>query len=258
MISGFAQYFPAFEVEIYVLIFLSMMVAGTVKGTIGVGFPVVSVALLSSFLPAHLVLGIVVVPTLLTNTWQAFAAGNPMPTVRRFWPLILFQLIFIWVGAQLAVLVDQRILFGVIGGAVLIYVGTSLLKLSWELTTSRERWSGAIAGSIGGLMGGLCAIWGPPIMIYIQMLHLAKEDYMKTVGLIWFSAGLPLVIAYGFNGILNAAIAPLSLLACIPAFLGFTVGAYIRRRVDQNTFGRIVLIFLLVTGVNLIRRAIYG
>ena len=66
-----------------------LAIGGVVKGTIGVGLPVVVIAVLSNFLPVPLVLALVTVPILLTNLWQVMEAGKPMVPLRRFWPMIV-------------------------------------------------------------------------------------------------------------------------------------------------------------------------
>ncbi len=59
------------------------------------------------------------------------------------------------------------------------------------------------------------------------------------------------------NGILTGEVAPLSLLASVPAFAGMWAGQRIRGRIDQETFRKVLLITLFVIGLNLIRRAVF-
>tara|TARA_B100000579_G_scaffold327299_1_gene277234 strand:- start:27 stop:200 length:174 start_codon:yes stop_codon:yes gene_type:complete len=56
---------------------------------------------------------------------------------------------------------------------------------------------------------------------------------------------------------LNSKTAPLSLYTCLPGMLGIWIGDMIRRRINQETFRKVMLPVLFVIGSNLIRRAIF-
>ena len=96
------------------------------------------------------------------------------------------------------------------------------------------------------------------MMMFFVLLGLEKEDFIRTAGFVWLLASIPLVIAYSMNGILTAETASLSALACLPAFLGMWLGQRLRRRIDQESFRKLLLIALFLVGLNLIRRALLG
>lgn len=202
----------------------ALVLGGFVKGAIGVGLPVVAIAVLANFLPAPLVLAIVTLPILLTNLWQAVGAGNPKVHLRRFWPMIVVLLVFLWWSARLVVTLDPRALYGLIGTAVVIFAVTGYFRFEWRIAPAAERWAGPLAGALGGFLGGVSTIWGPPMMMYFVMLRLPKESYIQAVGIVWFIASVPLVLAYMRYGILTLETAKWSALACIPGFLGLAIG----------------------------------
>jgi uncharacterized membrane protein YfcA len=234
----------------------ALALGGVVKGTIGVGLPVVVIAVLSNFLPVPLVLAVVTVPILLTNLWQVIEAGAPMVPLRRFWPMIVCLSVFIWIAARFVIDLDPRVLYALVGIAVTLFVVTSYFKLHGTVSPSAERWAGPMAGTLGGLLGGISTIWGPPMMMYFVMLRLPKEIYIQAVGLVWFIASIPLVAAYVRYGILTTHTASLSAIACVPGAAGFFVGQQLRKRINQELFRTLLLWFLLLAGLNLIRRAI--
>ena len=71
---------------------LVMVMGGLVKGTLGVGLPLVAVPLLSLLLPAPQAMGLLVVPVLASNLLQAWQGGRLGFALRRFGPLMLAQL----------------------------------------------------------------------------------------------------------------------------------------------------------------------
>ena len=69
-------------------VFLVFLLAGTVKGMTGMGLPTVGVGLLSLILPPVEAAALIVVPSLATNLWQAFAGPALKPLLRRLWPML--------------------------------------------------------------------------------------------------------------------------------------------------------------------------
>lgn len=245
-----------FDPGTLLLIALAMALGGLVKGAIGLGLPIASVAVMSQFLEARLVLALVTAPIVLTNLWQAVQAGHPLEPVKRFWPMILCLILMIWLSAKLVVRLSPEALYGLIGLAVVIFTATSFVRPTRSLPRTAERWAGPLAGSLGGFLGGISTMWGPPMIMYFLMIDLPKEAFIRAIGLVWFVASLPLVLAYLENGILTPERTWMSVLACGPAFLGLLLGQWIRGFIDQETFRKVLLVALFVIGLNLIRRAV--
>lgn len=243
--------------EIMLLIAVAMVVGGLVKGVIGIGLPIVVIAILTNFLEIYFVLALVIVPILVTNLWQALHAGNLMAPLKRLWPMIVMLVLGIWLGAKLVVSIDTDLLYGLIGLAVVIFTVTSYVRPHGGLSPAAERWGAPLAGALGGILGGLSTIWGPPMTMYLIMLRLPKDEFIRAVGLIWFSGSLPLAYSYWDIGLLTGSTALISAAATIPAMIGLWLGGILRRYIDQETFRKILLIALFLIGLNLIRRAVF-
>ncbi len=245
------------EPAMLAIIFGAVLIGGLVKGITGLGLPIVSIAILLNFLPPTTVLALVTVPILITNLWQAFRSGDMWEPVRRFWPMALVLLVSLWFSARLVVVMDPRLLFGVLGVCVCIFSVSSYVRPTGALSPKTERWLGPVAGAAGGFLGGISTIWGPPMMMFFIMLHLPKESFVRAVGFIWFAATIPLLVAYIDIGIVNEKTLPLSIYACVPGMIGMLIGARIRRRINQETFRKIMLAAIFLIGLNLIRRAVF-
>src|SRR3546814_11061857 len=74
--------------SLLVLAALMFLLAGFVKGVIGMGLPTVAMGLLSLAMAPAQAAALMVAPSLVTNLWLMFAGPGLMPLLRRFWPMI--------------------------------------------------------------------------------------------------------------------------------------------------------------------------
>jgi len=246
------------EWSMVAILSIALFLGGIVKGVVGLGLPIVAIAILLNFVPPLTALGLMVAPILITNLWQMVRSGNIMEPLRRFWVMILCALICLFIGAELVVAMDTKVLFGVLGACVVVFSGSNLIRPRLHpLDPKTEKWVAPIAGAAGGMLGGISTIWGPPMMMYFVALKLPKDDFVRAVGMAWFTLSLPLAFAYWRNGIFSGDVIYLSVFACIPGMVGIRIGEVIRERINQETFCKVMLVMLFLIGLNLIRRAVF-
>ena len=85
------EFSPA-QILLWLSCALFFTMGGFIKGTMGVGLPLVVVPTLSLLIPAHQAMGLLVLPVLISNLWQALKGGNVRYSSRRFGSLILIQM----------------------------------------------------------------------------------------------------------------------------------------------------------------------
>src|SRR5258706_10439939 len=66
----------------------ALLLAGFVKGVVGLGLPTVSIGLLAVTMQPSRAIAIVIVPAIVTNIWQTFAGPHLRDIIRRLWPLM--------------------------------------------------------------------------------------------------------------------------------------------------------------------------
>lgn len=246
-----------FPSELIALVAIALFLGGAVKGTVGVGLPLVVVSLLGSFLDPKLAVALVTVPVVVSNVWQSLRSGIVLGAARRFWPLILPFVVFTWVGAQLLVSMDTALLLGVLGALVIGFSMLNLLQPRIRLQPRHERFAGPGVGVAAGLLNGVSTVNGPPLIMYLVSLGLQKNDFVGSYGLIALAGSIPLLLSYIGVGLLGPAELAGSALALIPALAGLFAGERLRRLIDPDLFRRVLLVVLILLGLNLIRRALY-
>ena len=247
-----------FDLQTITLISLGIFTGGIVKGISGVGLPVVTIAIIINFVPAPVALATVVIPILVTNLWQAARAGGLLAPLREFAPMIIAFICTLVITAYFVVNINEKALFGVIGVCFTIFTLSNMIRPPANpLSPGVRRWLAPLSGFLSGIIGGVSTIWGPPMMMYLMLLKLPKDTWVRVIGLVWLTGAIPLTLSYLANGMLNSVTIPLSLYACLPGMGGIFIGEAIRKRIDQELFRKIILAALLMIGLNLIRQAVF-
>ena len=79
----------------------AFLLAGFVKGVIGLGLPTVAIGLLGLLMTPAQAAAILMVPSLVTNIWQGVVGGGLLALVRRMWPMLAGICIGTFIGAVL-------------------------------------------------------------------------------------------------------------------------------------------------------------
>src|SRR6267154_5135901 len=113
------------------LIAATFLLAGFVKGVIGLGLPTVAMGLLALTMQPSRALAIVIVPAIVTNIWQTFVGPYLRDIVRRLWPLMIGTATGIWLNAGALSGPNARYGTIVLGILLVIYAITGLTKFSF-------------------------------------------------------------------------------------------------------------------------------
>lgn len=231
--------------------------AGFVKGAVGFAMPMIMLSAFGSILPATTALAALILPTLLTNIQQAFRQGpqEAWGSIWRFRLHISMVVIFICVSAGFARVLPQPVMYILLGAPIVGFAVWQLAGRSLVLPLHHRRRAEAVTGIVGGLYGGISGIWGPPLIVYLLSVGVEKREQVRVQGVVFLLGAIVLTAAHLTSGILNAQTLPLSLVLCVPAVAGMLAGFALQDRLDVVQFRRWTLVLLVLTGLNLVRRA---
>ena len=234
------------------------VLAGFVKGAVGFAMPTVMISGLASFLSAELALAALIVPTLLTNFWQAFRTGlRPALSVTyKYRRYLLTLLLFIALSAQLVRVLPPAWLFLILGVPISGFALIQLLGWRPGIAADRRGMAEVLVGGLAGALGGVSGVWGPPTVLYLTAANTPKAEQIRVQGVLYGIGAVVLFFAHVQSGVLNRATLPLSLAMVVPALLGMVLGFWVHDRMDQEKFRRATLLVLVVAGLNLVRRGL--
>ncbi|WP_118138679.1 sulfite exporter TauE/SafE family protein [Oceanicella sp. SM1341] len=241
------------------LSFAVMLLAGFIKGAVGFALPMIAVSGLGMLLPPQLAVAALILPALASNIWQALHQGPraALGSLRRHALLVGVMLVTIVPAAQALTLIPDRALFLVLGTVV---SGACALQLSgWTPPDPGD--SGRVAAGVGlvaGISGGLAAVWGPPIVLYLLARGTDKRESVRVQGIAYLLGSVVLALAHLRSGLIDRETAPFSALLVLPAMLGMVAGLRLQARLPQARFRRLTMLVLLLAGLNLLRRGLTG
>ena len=243
-----------------VLIFIAaaFLLAGFVKGVIGLGLPTVSMGLLAVAMPPSQALAIVIVPAIVTNIWQTFVGPYFRDIVRRLWPLMAGTALGIWLNRDM--LTGPYARYGAIflGILLVIYAVTGLRKFLFSIAPRDEKWIGGIVGLITGAISAATGVQVIPSMPFMQAIGMEKDELVQALGVYFTVATLALAFNLTSEGLINAATALPGTVAMATSFTGMFVGQALRSRMQAETFRRWFLIAMIFLGIYLAASATYN
>jgi len=203
----------------------TFLLAGTVKGIIGLGLPTVSLALLT--------------------VTQALAGGNGGMILRRIWLFLLMACATVWLGAATLTRVDLEMLSALLGVLVVVYSLVSLAGMS-------------LTGSVNGILTGMTGAFVFPGVFYLQTLGFSRDMLIQAMGMLFTVSTLALGVSLQANNLLTLELGQMSLAALLPAIIGMALGQRIRKKLSEKLFRQIFFISLLLLGAYIVGNAFYG
>jgi uncharacterized membrane protein YfcA len=231
---------------------LAFVLGGCIKGALGVGLPLVAVPVLSLWIPSPQAIGMMLVPVLSSNFWQAVDGGRLLQSIRRFRGLMIAQIIATVLTVRITLSLSASQLDVLLACVLLLGVAIMAFEPTLRVSPKNEELVGTGIGLFSGLLGGVSALTGPVVITYLMSLKLDRDDFVASISVIYLSASLPL---YGsmlwFHRIALTDIA-LSTVALLPMAAGLLLGKMLRRRLAEVVFRKLLLVFLVVLAVLLL------
>jgi len=225
------------------------LVAGTVKGLVGLGLPTITIALTSLVLPLPEAIALIALPTIFTNVWQAAVGGKFRVILRRQWPLIVPLAVALYLTMWLVGQKGPDWAFLVLAAVLVAYSALGLLRIRLHIHADLEKPLAPVIGVVSGFVAGLVGVPVVPLMPYLQGLDIKPAELVQTLGVVLCATSLTLTVSLLSFGLLDGRRAVVSAAAVLPALAGMWVGQNIRNRLSVEQFRLAVFWALLLTGL---------
>ncbi|UYO92654.1 sulfite exporter TauE/SafE family protein [Pollutimonas sp. M17] len=249
----FASYTPT----VFGLVVSVFLLAGLVKGVVGLGLPTISMALLSIFMLPAQAAALLVIPSLVTNVWQTRPVHSLLPMLRRIGGM--------QAGVAAGTLAGAMILGAPAGAWAAVSLGVALVAYSlWTLfghpltiPARTEGWLGPVIGALTGFITAATGVFVVPAVPYLQSLGLARDELIQAMGISFTVSTVALAAGLWLNDSYTLGAVGASLIMLLPALIGMGAGQRLRQLLPPATFRRCFLISLIIVGVYLAAKGLF-
>ncbi len=236
----------------------TFLLAGLIKGVIGLGLPTIAMGLLGVFMPPAQAATLLIVPSLVTNVQQMLDGAALRSLLRRLWPMQAAVVIgTLWAPISLATL-DVRVASIGLGAALVVYAAFGLASMRLAVSNSLQRWASPAVGLVTGVITAATGVFAVPAAPYLQGLGLSKDELVQALGLSFTVSTIALSMRLAWDGSLTwyagntASIGWGMVMPLLAALLGMALGQKLRGKLSETTFRRAFFSGLLLIGLHLV------
>jgi uncharacterized membrane protein YfcA len=164
----------------------------------------------------------------------------------------------VWIGVAILLNVDPAIA-KIVAGAVVIGVGTlTLLAPRLQVEPRMIGPAGLGAGFCGGLLGGIAALSGPLVFMFLLAKGLSARAFTKEASMFLVVSSIVLASALASSGEFDWRDVVISALATAPVMVGMRVGQKLRDAIPAGAFQKLVVLTVLLSGAQLVWKGVFA
>ena len=247
-----ADFYQNLGLALSLLVIATFVLAGLIKGVIGLGLPTVAMGLLGLAMAPSQAAAMLIIPATLTNVWQLAFGGHLKGLLKRLWPMLLMIFLGTGVGTLWIGMAGGHWVVRGLGAALLLYALSGLFLPAMHVKPRHETWLGPLCGLLTGVITSATGVFVIPAVPYMQALGLSRDELVQALGLSFTVSTLALAGGLLWRGALGGGELSASLLALIPAVLGMLLGQWLRQRISAVLFKRAFFIGLGALGAHLL------
>lgn len=233
------------------------LIAGLVKGVMGMGLPQVSLGILALMMTPAQAAAILIAPSFATNVWQMVTGPHLLGLTRRLGGMLIGMFVGAWLGAGILTGANAKPAAFWLGVVLILYAVIGLAKIKFTVSRRAEIWVGPLVGLATGYIMAATGVFVMPALPYLQAIGLEKEELIQALGLHFTLATLALTFVLWGGGAFDTSLGLLSLFAIAPAVIGMYIGQHIRRRISVETFRLCFFSGIMLIGLQLAWRNIW-
>jgi uncharacterized protein len=233
---------------------MGFFLAGTIKGTTGLGYTTCALPFLVAAMGLKAAMAVVIIPAMATNLGVAFSTGYMVETLRRFKTMYIAMVPGVVVGTHLLMWMRQEMAIKVLGFTIIGYALLALVKPHVALPSNLVAPLQCPTGFLNGIMAGLTGAQVMPLFPYMMALNLPTDRLVQAINLAVLITSFTSAAALSSTGIITLPLSTISVVAIIPALIGVQLGTRARRYIPEARFKRLVLLTLLLMGFMMLIR----
>jgi len=225
---------------------LIILASGFIQGLTSFGLPIIAIPFLTRIIPLQEVVPTIIVLAVLTNAIILISARKEIK-FKKFVPLTLMGILFLPIGAYLLKYMNSDYLK--LGFGIIITVFSLLLIFKKTFPIKNEKIGYIVTGSLSGFLNGSLSSSGPPVVLFLSNQGVAKDTFRANMTLYFLILNIIAIALFLATGLLNRVVAERILYLAPALAIGVFTGIRISKKLGDETFRKVVLVLLLISGV---------
>lgn len=227
---------------------LVFLVAGWVKGVVGMGLPTVAMGALAVVMPPVQAAALLVLPSMVTNIWQFITGPAKMRVMVRLATMMLCLCAGTAIGIHFLTSGSSRWPSIALGAVLALYALLALFLPKFIVPPHLEHRLSPLVGVITGILTGATGVFVVPAVPYLSALGLSKDELVQALGFSFTVATIALALGLGLKNSFSSHALISSLFAVVPALIGMFIGRHTRDRINPAAFRKWFLLAMLLLG----------
>ncbi len=232
-----------------ILLLLIVTLASFVQTSTGFGLALVSVPLLTAVIGLQTAAPFVSLFAIIVELILLLRYREDIH-IRPVLKLVLGAAVGIPIGLYLLNVVDPVVGAKLLGGLLVVYVIYAFVTPRLP-QLNHSIWAYSF-GFVAGLLGGIFAISGPPVIMYSSCQRWSPQTFKGNLQGFFLPVSLMILLGHLFDGNVTSELWRYALFSIPAIIVGIVLGLQLDGRINPNTFRKIVLVLLLFIGLRLI------
>lgn len=234
------------------IIFLILLAAGAsfIQRTIGFGFGIFIMTALPFLMPSYGEAVTLSGLLSLTSATIVMVKYLKFVTWKRLLPIVASFIIFSTIAICLLDKIEGQAMRRILGiTLILISLYFSFFKARLQkLIRPTKGWQYG-TGAASGIMGGLFAMHGPPVVLYLIVSEPDKDHYMGMIQTYAVVTNITMLAVRAFNGYVTPAVGSSYIYSLIGLAIGVIAGNWAFKHIPNRLFTYIVYAYIGVNGL---------
>lgn len=226
--------------------FLVILLAGMIQGLTSFGFSLISVPLLSIFMPLKIVVPVLIVFSLVLNSVILYKLRKHV-NLKRIMYLIPAGILTTPLGTYLLLIINERSLK--LGVGLIVTITAIMFWLGYKIKIKNEKLSLVSVGLMSGLLNGSVSLSGPPVILFLTNQGTEKQVFRANLTSYFFILNIITIPTYIYGGLITSEVLRYTLILFPALILGVILGIKGAERVDENLFKKLTLVLVVIMGI---------
>lgn len=234
------------------------LIAGTLKGALGLGFSTTCLPILVLGLGHRESLPLVIIPSVFSNLLVMRATPALVETAREYWLLYAVVIPGVVLGLW-ALHVAGTTLPTIILGAVLIaYAGFGLVRPDIRIKAATARRAMVPVGFVNGVVNGLTGSQVMPVVPFLLAAEPDQNRFIQAVNAVFTLSSIVMFFGLSQAGLVTGRALAISVVGIAVVHVGVAAGTRVRALLSDAMFRRSILLVLAALGISLIIQVVFA